>query len=133
MIPFDKAVAALSSSDASERNSAAIMLMDLGNPVAVPPLIAAIECGENRQSRGTLIYALSAFDCSGRFEQLFSWALDGGFEASCEALSIIRDQKLRPTSQEFGRCLRAVRAASSSEADDELVEELEALLEDENR
>lgn len=132
MDSYEKAVAALSSSDPGERNSAAMVLMDLADPKAVPRLIAAIECAENRLARGTLIYALSAFDCSGRFEQIFSWALEGGFEASCESLTIIRDQKLRPTPQEFARCLSALKEASTIETDELLLQELEALLEEEN-
>lgn len=54
----------LQSTSPRTRNMAAIELMDSGDPNAVTLLIEAIERPENRKARGTLIYALSAFDCS---------------------------------------------------------------------
>ncbi|MFC0682890.1 HEAT repeat domain-containing protein [Lysobacter korlensis] len=97
-------LAALKSQEPTERNAAAIALMDLGNSSAVEPLIAAIEHPDNRDARGSLIYALSELDCQGRFAQLFRWAAEGGYEATGEALSIISQQQLHPTKQDLVAC-----------------------------
>lgn len=128
---FTELVAILASSSPGERNAAAIALMDLGDPRAMEPLIQAIELPQNRHARGTLVYALSAFDCIGRFAQLFSWALQGGYEASGEALTIIREQGLVPTALDSVQC-RGLLAAASKElgdVDEELLAELQGLIE----
>jgi hypothetical protein len=117
----------LNSAVASERNAAAIALMDIGDSSAIPLLIEAIEHPDNRAARGTLIYALSAFDCHGRFAQIFRWAIEGGYEASGEALSIIQQQELRPTAIDLPVC-RAL--LSSAALDDGALVELSALVQD---
>lgn len=129
---FAELVATLASSNPAERNAAAIALMDLGDPRAMEPLIQAIELPQNRHARGTLVYALSAFDCVGRFVQLFSWALQGGYEASGEALAIIRAQRLVPTALDSVQC-RGLLAAASKEpgdVDEELLAQLQVLIEE---
>lgn len=125
MYTFADFVEALSSPTASERNAAAVVLMDLADPRAIQPLVAAIEHPSNLNARGTLVYALSVFDCSGRFGQLFRWALEGGYEASGESLSIIREQGLRPTEKECALCKEALAVAEvNSGIDAALKEEL---------
>jgi len=121
-------IESLKSQEPAVRNQAAIAIMDSGDPNAVPFLIEAIECIENRQARGTLIYALSGFDCSGRFTQLFGWACQGGFEATCEALSIIRDQDIKPSEVDVALCERRLAALVSGGCSDELVSELAELI-----
>lgn len=129
MPTFDELVAVLSSPVASERNAAAIALMDMADMRAVQPLIQALDNLDNRNARGTLVYALSAFDCSGRFEQLFRWALEGGYEASSEALSIIHDQEIRPTEEDLMRSRAALEVAvQDASFDSSLREELQALV-----
>jgi len=117
------------SPDANIRNEAAIALMDFGDPKAVAPLVAAIEVVENRKARGTLIYALSSFDCSSRFSQIFRWAIEGGFEASHEAMSILRKQGLTPNEVEREACLILLsRAENETDLDEDLRDELSSLL-----
>ena len=129
MPTFDNLVASLSSPNAKERNAAAVSLMDMGDPRAVQPLVEAIENPLNLNARGTLIYALSAFDCSERFEQLFGWALEGGYEASSESLSIIHDQGIQPTAEGLVRSKAALAASAQIEGfDARLNEELLVLL-----
>ena len=129
MPTFVELVTALSSRDANERNEAAISLMDLGDPVALEPLISAIENPSNRNARGTLIYALSAFDCSGRFYQLFTWALQGGYEASCETIELMHSQKLKPMPDDLQKCRTLLLSASRQTQDKDVLNALGAMLE----
>jgi len=126
MTNFTEIVDALSSKSPNERNRAAIALMDIADSRAIEPLVQAIEKKSNRNCRGSLIYALSAFDCEGRFFQLFTWVLEGGYEASIEALSIIRDQKLKPTVIELKNCKHLM--ATAVDVDVKLLSELDDLL-----
>ncbi|MDM4768546.1 hypothetical protein [Pelomonas sp. SE-A7] len=129
MPTFNDLVAALSSPIASERNKAAVALMDIADSRAVQPLIHAIENPDNRNARGTLVYALSAFDCSGRFAQLFGWALEGGFETSNESISILHDQEIIPSEEDLLRSRAALEVAAQKACfDSKLKEELLALL-----
>jgi hypothetical protein len=126
---FSSAKLALMSHDARIRNRAAIELMDSGNPEVVAALVAAIEKDDNRQARGTLIYALSGFDCSSLFSEIFRWAIEGGFEASHEAISILREQSIGLDDEERAECLRLLSAAhTSSNTDDDILDELRSLL-----
>lgn len=121
-------VAVLSSQDANERNDAAIALMDLGDPVAIAPLISAIENPANRNARGTLIYALSAFDCSDRFNQLFTWALQGGYEASRETIDLLHSQKLKPMPDDLKQCRVLLLSAYQQSQDEDVLEALGEIL-----
>jgi hypothetical protein len=126
---FSSALLEVKSFDAGKRNLAAITLMDSGNPEAIAALVEAIEVPAYRGARGTLIYALSGFDCSSRFSQIFRWAIEGGFEASCEALSILRDQGMTPTEverQELSVLLR--QAQDQAQLRDDLRDELMAFI-----
>jgi hypothetical protein len=122
---FSSARIDVMSPDAKIRNTAAITLMDSGNLDAVEALVAAIEVVAYREARGTLIYALSGFDCSSRFSQIFRWAIEGGFEASHEAMSILRDQVITPTELEREECLALLHEAQAqARLDSDLLDEL---------
>ena len=84
----------LSSNDSGLRDKSAIELMDIGNPIAVKPLIEAIKEPNNINHRGTLVYALSNFDCSEHLSFLVNLVLTGNFEVSTGAFQIINDIKL---------------------------------------
>lgn len=118
----------LKSSLPEVRHKAALDLMGIGNPAAVPFLIEAIEKPENRNYRGTLIYALSAFSCAGRFSQIFAWAADSGYEASAGALYIIDEQALLPCPAEVPACEAILSKLQAQGGDLELIEELQAIL-----
>ena len=103
--------------------------MDSGNPKAVAALVAAIEVAANREARGTLIYALSGFDCSSRFSQIFRWAIEGGFEASHEAISILREQGMTPNEGERKECFILLSwGQNEAELHNDLRDELSSLL-----
>ncbi|AZZ92045.1 hypothetical protein EUZ85_15405 [Hahella sp. KA22] len=81
----------LESSDASIRNRSALELMELRDERAIEPLFLAITKAENINHRGTLVYALSAFNCEAFVEALVDIVLTGNFEVSVMAFSIIAD------------------------------------------
>ena len=118
----------LKSSHPEVRHQAALDLMGIGNPAAVPFLIEAIEKPENQNYRGTLIYALSAFNCAGRFSQLFAWAAESGHEATVGALSIIEEQALLPCPAEVLGCEVILSKLQAQGGDLELIQELQAIL-----
>ena len=68
--------------------------MDLGNEVAIVPLLDAIARPENVDHRGTWVYALSAFNCLEHLEVLVDLALTGNYEVSTGAFNIIDESAL---------------------------------------
>ena len=62
------------------RDVAALALMDLRDPGALPVLIWVLAKPETVGHRGTLVHALSAFDCSQVFDRLIELFLDGSYE-----------------------------------------------------
>jgi hypothetical protein len=89
---FDDLLTLLKSSDRVVRNRAARKLRELSDDRAVEPLLQAIHLAENRDDRGTLVYALRFLDCSGHFSDLFQLALHGNYEVQCKALAILEEQ-----------------------------------------
>jgi HEAT repeat protein len=81
----------LEASESAVRDKAALQLMDIGDERAVQPLLQAISKPENINHRGTLVYALGAFDCELFLEPLVDLALSGNFEVSAGALSILEE------------------------------------------
>jgi len=89
LIVIDSIINDLKSKDSRVRNTAAIKLMDIGDPSAVVPLFEAILNPENVNHRGTLVYALGVFDCSAHLSILVDLVLSGNFEVSAGAIDII--------------------------------------------
>jgi HEAT repeats len=81
----------LESPSSSVRDKAALDLMDIGNESAVGPLLQAISKPENLNHRGTLVYALGAFNCEPFIEALVDLVLTGNFEVSTGAFGIIQE------------------------------------------
>ena len=79
----------LESNNSSVRDKAALDLMDMGDGSAVGPLLRAISKPENLNNRGTLVYALGAFNCEPFLEALVDLVLTGNFEVSTGAFGII--------------------------------------------
>jgi hypothetical protein len=115
------------STDPRVRDLAALELMDRGDARAVPALWNAIKRPENIDHRGTLVYALSAFDQSERLESLVNLALTGNFEVSIGAAAILEDA---PQSAESLEHIRAQLAQHPVESltEEHHIEALEALL-----
>ncbi len=79
----------LESPNSSVRDKAALALMDALDERAVEPLLRAISKPENANHRGTLVYALSAFNCEAYLEVVVDLALTGNYEVSAGACGIL--------------------------------------------
>ena len=106
---LDGLVAALESPVATARNRAALQLMDFSQS-AVEALFRSIGLPANKNSRGTLVYALGAFHCEDWFTELFDLAMNGNFEVQNGALSILRHQILKVSAAQFAQAEKLVKA-----------------------
>lgn len=70
--------------------------MDFGDNAALAPLIQAICVPENIDHRGTLVHALTAFDCIDHLEFLIDLCVRGNYEVSCHAYNCIDDLEFSP-------------------------------------
>lgn len=84
----------LKSPHSSIRDSAAVDLMVIGDITAVEPLIEAIRVPENVNHRGTLVYALSEFDCADHLRLLVDLVVTGNFEVTAGTLQILEKTSL---------------------------------------
>ncbi len=124
MKKFEALLSSLESSDPAVRHDAAIELRDLGNNLAIEPLFKAIHKPENKNYRGTLVYALGGLDCSSHFLQIFDLALAENYEVRSGAISILDNQRFFVTFEELNdaktKLARFSRVPNMSE--DEFVE-----------
>ena len=84
----------LESSNSSIRDRAALELMGLRDESAVGPLLRAISKPENVNHRGTLVYALGAFNREPLLEVLVDLVLTGNFEVSTGAFGILEESAM---------------------------------------
>ena len=94
MKSIDALILDLESTDSSVRDKAAISLMDIGDKRAVLPLIQAIKKPENSNHRGTLIYALGAFNCLEHIKLLVNLVLTANFEVATGSFQILEKSNL---------------------------------------
>jgi HEAT repeat protein len=71
------------------RNAAAIGLSDLGDERALYPIVQLLKDPKTIGYRGTLIYALEAFNCVPILDDLVDLVIQGDFEVSHQAFSVI--------------------------------------------
>ena len=128
MLNINALIQDLESSDSAVRNRAALNLMDMRVETAVKPLIRAILRPENVNHRGTLVYALSAFNCEAFIEILIDLALTGNYEVAVGACSIIDEMTLssetikRIESQLLNYNLETLENEHNREANQQLLE-----------
>lgn len=80
-----------STSDPVIRNAAAVGLRDLGDARAVPSLVELLRDPKTEGYRGTLLYALAAFDCGPHLLLLVDLAIHDNFEVSRQAFLAIEN------------------------------------------
>jgi HEAT repeat protein len=109
----------LSAQDPIVWNAAAIALRDLGDSRAVSPILTRLADPITDGARGTLIYALGAFDCASHIETLVDFVVTGNYEVSREAASIIESIESPIPPEIRQRCVarlqEAVRNATSEQ------------------
>ena len=89
---IDFLLSVLKSKDALQRNSAALALRDIGDNRAGEPLWQEIQNPENRNKRGTMVYALEKLDCSQKLPDLFDLLFYGSYEVKMYAGTILDEQ-----------------------------------------
>lgn len=111
--------------DASVRNATALAISDLKHPSGFDVLVALLKDERTRANRGTLLYAIDAYDCSPILQLLVDFVIDGNFEVSRQALSLISGIETEIDEQTWHSCidrLRSALAAASEERRPILVE-----------
>ena len=91
---IEELIEQLKSADGKTRYKAALELMDAGDNSTCQPLVAAICDSANEDNRGTLVYALGAFDCSDYVDLLVDLVVSGNYEVASRAFNIIEDTVL---------------------------------------
>ncbi|GAA6616378.1 HEAT repeat domain-containing protein [Scytonema sp. NUACC26] len=93
------------------RNAAAIGLRELGDERALEPIVSLINDPKTEGYRGTLIYALEGFDCSGLLPFLVEQVITGNFEVSHQAFSLIESIDIELDSETLNFCTQRVKDA----------------------
>lgn len=119
--------------DVTVRNAAALALSDLKHPPAFDVLVNLIKDERTRGSRGTLLYAIGAFDCSSILPILIDFVIDGNFEVSRQAFSLIGEIEVEVDERTWNACASRVQNALMLAADERrpLLRELLALFKQE--
>lgn len=77
--------------DGEVRNAVAIALADWQEERAVPVLLNLLQADKTTGNRGTLIYALQAFDCEPYLAQISQQLCSGNFEVKENTIQIFLD------------------------------------------
>lgn len=97
--------------DATVRNAVALALSDLKYPQAFDVLVDLLNQERTRGHRGTLLYALGAFDCSSILSLLVDFVIEGSFEVSREALSLLAGIETELDEGTWTACTERVQSA----------------------
>ena len=129
---IDFLIELLSSSDSDIRNVAALALRESPGKRVAEALIDAIFKAENRNSNGTLVYALEGMDCSRRSVKIFYILFHFSYECRISALVILSQQAFELTNDDLEKIeeMWADYVKSSGAANDDKDEAVEPLLRD---
>jgi HEAT repeat protein len=114
------------------RNAAGLALSDLKEPQAFQVLVDLLRDERTKKNRGTLLYALGAYDCSSILPLLVDLVIDGNFEVSLQALALIQGIETELDDRQWSACTVRLRAALASATAERrpLIGELLTLFED---
>jgi hypothetical protein len=115
------------------RNAVALALSDVKDPLMMDLLIELVKDPRTAGNRGTLLYALGAYDCASILPLLVSFVVEGNFEVSRQALSIISTIAAVLDEATWRTCSERVREGlrTATEERRPLLEELLALFDQE--
>ncbi|MDN7245564.1 hypothetical protein [Planococcus shenhongbingii] len=91
------------------RDALAMALRDIGNEEAVFPLIDLINDPKTLGNRGTLLYALEPFDCTGHLETIVHHFLTGNFEVQAMAHQLLESMDGKVPSDALLKSLQKVK------------------------
>ena len=98
-------------SDPAVRNAVALALSDLKEPAAFDVLVELLKSGRASANRGTLLYALGAYDCSPVLPLLVDLVIEGNFEESRQALSLVTGIETELDEHTWQACVERLRSA----------------------
>lgn len=101
----------LESDDGEVRNAAALALRDIKDSAAIEPLMRAIHNPQNSQDRSTLVYALSAMDCSAYFSEIVTLTLSPRPDVCGAACDVFFDQGFYVTNEVVQQAIERVTGA----------------------
>jgi hypothetical protein len=119
--------------DPSVRNAVALALSDLKDPSAFDVLVDLLKSARASGNRGTLLYALGAYDCSPVLPLLVDLVIEGNFEESRQALSLITGIETELDENTWQACAERLRPALATATEERrpLLDKLMSLFEHE--
>ncbi len=114
------------------RDQVALALRDIGDERAVNAIANLLTDSKTINHRGTLVYALSAFDCTEIMPFLVDLIISGGFEVSREAFLVIENIEGEIAPNVWDECQNKVKVDMGIASEDkvELLQELSALFDE---
>ncbi|MFT7239333.1 MAG: hypothetical protein ACI93L_003433 [Cyclobacteriaceae bacterium] len=99
----DLLVGLLEHEDSSIRNAIALTFMENEFQEAIEAIFAVIKQAQNRNARGTLVYALRSLDCSKKLVELFEilFSSSPNWEVQNRILTILEEQEFDFTKDEL--------------------------------
>jgi HEAT repeat protein len=97
--------------DGAVRNALALALSDLKDPSVFDVIVKLLNRKRTRGNRGTLLYALGEYDCTTILPLLVNIVIDGNFEESRQALSLITGIETELDDRTWDRCIKRLRSA----------------------
>jgi len=91
------------------RNAIAIALSDIGSVEAIEPLISMLSHPKTIGARGTLMYALEAFDCSAYAELITDFLSEDSFEVSRQSLILLESNAANISIEVKQRCIKKIQ------------------------
>ncbi|MDP4147034.1 MAG: HEAT repeat domain-containing protein [Bacillota bacterium] len=92
------------------RNAIAIALSDLGAQDSIVPIMKLLKDPKTLGNRGTLLYALEAFDCTSYFDDIIEFLFVDNFEVSHQSLSLIESSVKQIDSKALDRYNSKIKA-----------------------
>ncbi|MBK8656495.1 MAG: HEAT repeat domain-containing protein [Haliscomenobacter sp.] len=102
------------------RNAVALTLADLKEERAFQILHQLLLNDSTAKSRGTLLYAISVFDCTSIFPLLIDFVIEGNFEVSRQAFSILEQMELEIDEKTFHEYSEKLQKAIENASQDRL-------------
>jgi HEAT repeat protein len=96
---LDYLVGLLDQSNSGVRNAVALTFMDNKFNEGLEPLLKSIVKDENKNSRGTMVYALQALDCKNKLGELFDilFTATKNWEVQSGILTVLEEQEFEFT------------------------------------
>lgn len=96
------------------RNAIAVALSDIGSVEAVEPIVKMLKHPKTLRSRGTLLYALEAFDCSDYSELITELLFEDSFEVSRQSFLLLEANVDRISPEKKQKCIEKIQRKMDS-------------------